>query len=231
MRLFSSMDAYHIASGFFMYNFIFGLIFLVITFLVSIFSYKVYKLTGQDQLKLFSLAFLGFSLAYAIRSLIEFITFFSIKGLLVDGVDRHEITEVIFPLRALSEYAFMLFFIGGLILLTYMTFKTKNRPMLFLLFGTVFLSLLLNPFPLFLFHVLASLFFVIIVIHYYKNYKSKKKPQTFLVFIAFVFLLLGNFTLVFSMRHPSPFTLGRILELIAYFFILTDLILIYKKKK
>lgn len=225
------MDAYHIPSGFFVYNLVFGLIFLITTSLVSIFSYRVYKLTRQDQLRLFSLAFLGFSLAYAIRSVIEFITFSRVRGLLIDGVHRREIAEVIFPLRAVSEYAFMLFFIGGLILLTYMTFKTKNRPMLFLLFGTVFLSLLLNPLPLFLFHVLASVFFIIIVIHYYKNYRIKKKLQSFLVFLAFVFLFLGNLTLIFSTRNPAPFTLGRILELVAYFFILTDLILIYKKKK
>ena len=225
------MDAYNISSGFFRYNLVFGLIFLIITLLVSIFAYKVYKLTKQDQLRLFSLAFLGFSLAYAVRSLIEFITFSKLNVMLVDGMGRREIAEVIFPLRAVSEYAFMLFFIGGLILLTYMTFKTKNRPMLFLLFGTVSLSLLLNPLPLFLFHILASLFFIIIVVHYYKNYQSKKKLQTFLVFIAFVFLLLCNITLIFSVRHPNSFTLGRILELIAYFFILTDLILIYKKKK
>lgn len=225
------MDAYNIPSGFFMYNLFFGLVFLITTSLVSIFSYRVYKLTKQNQLRIFSLAFLGFSLAYATRLVIEFINFSKIKGLLVEGVHRREIREVMFPLRSFSEYAFMMFFIGGLILLTYMTFKTKNKPMLFLLFGTVFLSLLLNAFPLFLFHVLASLFFIIIVIHYYKNYQRKKKLQTFLVFLAFVFLLLGNLTLIFSMRHPSPFTLGRILELIAYFFILTDLVLIYRKKK
>lgn len=225
------MDAYHIPSGFFVYNLVFGLIFLITTSLVSIFSYRVYKLTRQDQLRLFSLAFLGFSLAYATRSVIELITLSKLKVMLVDGIGRHEIAEVIFPLRAVSEYVFMLFFIGGLILLTYMTFKTKNRPMLFLLFGTVFLSLLLNPFPLFLFHILASLFFIIIVIHYYKNYQSKKKLQTFLVFIAFAFLLLCNLTLIFSVRQPSPFTIGRILELVAYLFILTDLILIYKKRK
>ncbi len=225
------MDAYHIHSGFFVYNLVFGLIFLITTSLVSIFSYRVYKLTRQDQLRLFSLAFLGFSLAYAVRSLIELITFSKLNVMLVDGMGRREIAEVIFPLRAVSDYAFMLFFIGGQILLTYMTFKTKNRPMLFLLFGTVFLSLLLNPLPLFLFHILASLFFIIIVIHYYKNYKIKRKLQAFLVFLAFVFLFLGNLTLILSTRNPAPFTLGRILELIAYFFILTDLILIYKKKK
>lgn len=182
-------------------------------------------------MRLFSLAFLGFSLAYVTRSIIGFVTFSRLNGLLVEGMRRREIAEAMFPLRAVSEYAFMLFFIGGLILLTYMTFRTKNKPMLFLLFGTVFLSLLLNPFPLFLFHVLASLFLIIIVIHYYRNYQRKKKLQTFLVFLAFVFLLLGNFSLIFSVRHPGPFTLGRILELIAYFFILTDLVLIYKKKK
>ena len=224
------MDAYNISSGFFRYNLVFGLIFLITTLLVSLFAYKVYKLTKQDQLKLFSLAFLVFSLAYITRLITDVTNFFRLNWILTEGMNRHELREVMF-LGVLSDYAFMLFFIGGLILLTYMTFKTKNRPMLFLLFGTVFLSLLLNPLPLFLFHVLASLFFIIIVIHYYKNYKLKRKLQSFLVFLAFVFLFLGNLTLIFSTRNPMPFTLGRILELIAYFFILTDLILIYKKKK
>lgn len=225
------MDAYNISSGFFRYNIIFGLIFSIITFLVSFFSYRIYKLTKQDQLKLFSLSFLGFSLAYITRFVTQLISFSKLNELLIEGARRPEIRETMFPIQTASWYIYMLFFIGGLILLTYMALKIKNKPVLFLFFGTVFLSLTLNPFPLFLFHVLASLFFIIIVIHYYKNYQRKKKMQTFLVFIAFVFLLLGNLTLIFSVRHPVPFTLGRILELAAYFFILTDLILIYKKKK
>ena len=224
------MDAYHIPPGFFVYNLVFGLVFLITAMLVSLFSYRVYKLTKQDQLKLFSLAFLGFSLAYITRLVTDVTSFFRLNLILTEGMNRHELREIMFS-NVLSDYAFMLFFIGGLILLTYMTFKTKNRPMLFLLFGTVVISLLLNPLPLFLFHVLASLFFIIIVIHYYKNYKIKRKLQAFLVFLAFVFLFLGNLTLIFSTRNPMPFTLGRILELVAYFFILTDLILIYKKKK
>jgi hypothetical protein len=224
------MDAYHIPPGFFVYNLVFGLVFLITAMLVSLFSYRVYKLTKQDQLKLFSLAFLGFSLAYITRLVTDVTSFFRLNLILTEGMNRHELREIMFS-NVLSDYAFMLFFIGGLILLTYMTFKTKNRPMLFLLFGTVVISLLLNPLPLFLFHVLASLFFIIIVIHYYKNYKLKRKSQAFLVFLAFVFLFLGNLTLIFSTRNPAPFTLGRILELVAYFFILTDLILIYKKKK
>lgn len=225
------MEAYIISPWFFGYNLIFLIMFAVTTLLVSIFAYRIYKLTKQNQLKLFSTAFLAFSIGYMIQA----VTHFLISSRLIELMIGFRAGRRVPPLGGITTLnnilynSYVIFIMLGLILLIYMTLKVKNMKIMFLLFGVIFLSLIFTPGHLFLFHTLSSLLLGFIVLYYYDSYKAKKQLQKLVVLIAFVFLLLGELALIFSVQNATFFMMGRTLQLIAYLCILTNLVLIIRK--
>ena len=64
-----------IPKWFFGYGVAFELIFAIITLAVALYSFKVYKLSNQNQPKLFGIAFLFFSISYFIQSILLFYNF------------------------------------------------------------------------------------------------------------------------------------------------------------
>jgi hypothetical protein len=216
------MSHYAISQGFMNINILFTLAFAITTFLVSFISYKVYKLTGRKELKLFSFAFMSFSFAYILQLILGIVLKYKLETIV-----RAKLRTVV-PFITASTFSHEILFSIGLILLVYMTCKSKDKKLLGLLLGLVMIPILFNPMSIHIFHIIASFMLMFIVLFYYNNYKHHKNLRTKLVLIAFVFLLISNFTFIFSARQGLFFILGRSLELIAYICILVNLRLLTK---
>ena len=61
-----------IPSWFFGYGVILELAFAVITLAVSLYSFKIYRMSDQEQSRLFGISFLLFSISYFIQSALNF---------------------------------------------------------------------------------------------------------------------------------------------------------------
>jgi len=216
------MPPYIISQGFMNLNILFTLAFAVTTFLVSLISYKIYKLTSRKELKLFSFAFLSFALAY----IIQFVLGVVLKYKLETAIRAKFRTAV--PFISASNLSHEIFFSIGLIILVYMTCKSKDKKLLGLLLGLVLIPILFNPLALFVFHIISSFLLIFILFFYYKNYRQHKKLKTKLVLLAFIFLFIANLTFIFAVRQGLFFIIGRSLELIAYICILVNLRLLKK---
>jgi hypothetical protein len=219
------MDGYIISPHFMRFNILFSIAFAIVTLMVSYLSYKIYKLTQQKDLKLFTGAFGCFSLAYIIQTILAF----AMQYKIVDTVGRMRGMRAALPFLNLSIYTHAILFSIGLVLLTYMTFKTKHKGLLILLLGLVLIPLLtaINIIPIF--HLISSFLLLFIILFYYNNYNQHKKLASKLVLLAFIFLFIGNLTFIFSVRQGIFFMLGRLLELIAYVCIVINLRLLTKK--
>jgi hypothetical protein len=211
------MPPYAISQGFMNLNILFTLAFAVTTLLVSFISYKVYKLTGRNELKLFSFAFLSFALAYILQLILGIVLKYKLET-----VVRAKFRTAV-PFITASTFSHEILFSIGLILLIYMTCKTKSKQLLGLLFGLVLIPIVFNPISIHVFHVITSFMLMFIVWFYYKNYRQHKNLKTKLVLIAFMFLFISNLTFVFATRQGLFFILGRSLELIAYVCVLVNL--------
>jgi hypothetical protein len=216
------MPNYAISQGFMNLNILFTLAFAITTFLVGLISYKIYKLTGRKELKLFSFAFISFAFAYLLQLILGVVLKYKLET-----VVRAKLRTAV-PFIAASTLSHELLFSIGLILLVYMTCKAKSRYILGLLLGLVLIPIVFNPMSIHVFHIIASFMLMFIVLFYYKNYRQHKNLKTELVLMAFVFLLISNLTFVFSARQGLFFILGRSLELIAYICILVNLRLLTK---
>jgi hypothetical protein len=214
-----------IPSWFFSYSILFTFAFAIITLIVGLFAFKIYKLSEQKSAKLFGIAFIFISLHYFIQSFLNL----SIISTLAQNICDAMKIDSINVLNIMGAYSHMFLFVIGLATLTYMTLKTSNKTIYALLLALPLTSIAIVGNKLYLFYAMASIFLIFIVIHYLKNYLKNRQFKTLFVLMAFIFLLFGNLHFIFSVNHGLYYVIGHFLELIAYLLILLNLILVLKK--
>ncbi|MBR9704815.1 hypothetical protein GOV12_05360 [Candidatus Pacearchaeota archaeon] len=214
-----------VPNWFFGLDIIFELAFAIITFFLSLYAFKIYKLSDQKQSRLFGISFLLFSISYFIQSIIN------LSILTKFGENIHVLIKLkeISLLNYIGIYTHLIFFLIGLLTLTYMTFKIQNKKLYILLFLVSMLSLFLSMNKIYWFYFLASIFLIFIVIHYFNNYVRYKQVNNLLVLIAFIMLLFGHIHFIFSVNHAFFYVIGHFLELGAYILILISLLRMFRK--
>ena len=217
--------AYLVPEWFFGYDIIAELIFALITFFIGLYSFKIYKLTGQKQSQLFCFSFLFISLAYILQSFLNFALLYEINEQVVSFLQLKEISTLV----AIELYTYIIFYMIGLITLTYMTLKIKSKRVYSLLILLTLTSLIISSNKLLLFGVISSILLAYICIHYVTNYLAHKQRKTLLVAIAFALLFLSTIHFNFSINHYYPYFGGHILALFAYSLLLTNLLLVIKR--
>ncbi len=215
---------HYVPSWFLGYDLLFELVFAIIALVISIYAFKVYKLTEQKQSKIFGIAFLLISTSYFIQIFLNFILILRLNEniSLITKIIHLEIINTI------GIYSYMFFFIAGLITLTYMTLKIKSIKTYSLLFIVIILSILLCN-NTYMFFLISSILLSYILIHYIINYINKKQAKTLLVLFAFAFLLFSSIHFIFSVNHEIYYVIGHFFELIAYILIFINLVLALKK--
>lgn len=216
---------YLVPQWFFGYDVLLELLFALVTLLVSIYAFKVYKLSGERQPALFGASFLLISLSYLAQCLLNFMIVSELNKDICNAMKLANIDT----LNAMGIYSHMFFFISGLLLLAYMTLKTKSVKTLSLVFILSYALLWFSSDTFYAFYFLSSLLLVYIVVYYLSNYIKHKQKRTLLVLIAFAFLLFGSIHFIFSINHSLFYALGHILGLIAYILILINLIIVIRK--
>ena len=207
------------------YGLVFELAFAIITLLVSIYSFKIYRLSGQRQSKIFGTAFLFFSLSYLIQFFINVSILSELSERIISVIEFQNIVT----LNSLAIFSHMIFFTLGLVTLSYMILNVKND---WIYIGFMIASVLIIFFSadkINFFYVLSSTLLMVISAHYLKNYMEKKHKRTILILIAFVFLLFGHIHFIFLMNHSTYYVIGNFLELIAYVLILINLLNVLRK--
>jgi hypothetical protein len=219
------------ANGFLMpawflgYDIIFKLLFAIVTLTISFYSFKVYSISRQRSSKLFGISFLFFSTSYIIQSALSFAIVSKVNENICTLVKINEVTT----LNNIALTTHMVFFILGLVTLSYMTLKVKSKRTYILLIIISLLSLLLSYNRLYWFYLLSSIYLIFILYHYSTNYDNKKNVRTLSILIAFGFLLFGHIHFLFVLDHKILYLIGQFLELAAYIIFLINLILVLKK--
>ena len=225
---------YLIPSWFLGYDIGLELVFAIITLIVSIFAFKVYKLSEQRQPKLFSTAFLFISMAYFCKAFLNFL----VLSKLNENISVALKIASVSTLNFIGVYFYIILLSIGLVTLAYMTFRVRNAKIYSLLLIIAVMYLFFTSNPLLPYHIISSILLVYIFIHYLFNYIGKKRINTMLVLIAFGLLLFGNIHFMFSvvsqefsfLNSELYYVIAHFLELVAYLLILTNLILIIKNE-
>lgn len=209
---------------FFGIDIVFELVFAIITLIVSIFAFKIYKISLQKQVKLFGVAFLLISISYFIESILNYL----ILSKLNENICQVMKINSVVILNGLGVSINILLMTMGLALLAFMTFKTEKLRIYWLTLSMALFAIFFSRNALFLFFLFASIFLIFISWYYVDNYLKNKQIKTLLVAVAFIFLLFGKIHFIFSVDHKLFYVIGHFLEIIAYLLILWNLYLVRK---
>lgn len=215
---------YYSPRWFYGYDIVLEVFFALITLAVAIYAFKVYKLSGQRELKLFGSAFLLISMSYSLWALLNgfAVTELGTARTILE-LERANIW------RYLGAYAHILFFLSGITTLTYMTLKVRSARIFSLIFILVLTSLFLAEEKYLVTYLLSAILLLYVMSSYINQYTGERNRKILLTVLAFVFLFLGRIEFIFSPNKNIFYVVGHVLELAAYFLILASLVLVIKQ--
>jgi hypothetical protein len=207
------------------YGLIFELAFAIITLAVSIYSFKIYKLSDQRQSKIFGTAFLLFSISYFIQFFINLSIISEMSENIISVIEFQNLIS----LNSLAIFSHMIFFTLGLVTLAYMVLNLRSKLIYIGLMIISILFILFSGDKINFFYILSSFLLIVISAYYLKNYIEKKHSRAILILVAFIFLLIGHVHFIFLVNHEIYYVIGNFLELIAYILILINLLKVLRK--
>jgi hypothetical protein len=201
------------------------LVVAIITLILGLYAFKIYRLSGRRRSLHFGLGFLFISISYLVWAVLNMAVLSNISRLLCK--ETH--ICIIDILIDTSIYIYMLLFITGLLLLTYSTLKRKSRETHILLFVIIILVLFFSKKVLFFFYLLSTILLLYLVLHYIRDYFVHRNPKVLIVGSAFLLLSFANLQFLFGLTDGFNYTIGNIFTLAAFLLIILSFIFVLKK--
>ncbi|MEK6889079.1 MAG: hypothetical protein AABW80_03140 [Nanoarchaeota archaeon] len=218
--------AYIIPEWFFGLDITLEIIFGLITLLVSIFAFNIYKTSKERSIGLLSLSFLFISLSYLTWAFVNLV----IAPTLVDKLRIITLGTVpkAFILAIYTHYGL---FILGLVTLAYTTFQVKKIRIYYVLSIISILVVVVSVNKLITSRIVSAFLLFFITYHYFKEWRNKRNKRALWIFGSFFLLTLGSIDFIFSANFYATYVIGHILEFGAYSLILGGLIHLLRKTK
>ncbi len=217
---------HYIPNWFFGFNIAFEMVFMLAAALIALYSYKIYKISCQREIKLFGISFAFLAASYFISSIISLFFASALEGnVLCITIKRILDTQNI----AVAIYIGLL--ILGYITLLYTTLKIE-RPRIYgllILLAAAAINFSFNK--VFMIYFISSLALLFINYHYYMEFMKRKNTNVFLVFWGMFFLFVSNVIFLIQTAQTSTYVISHITELIGYCFIVASLIRVIKNGK
>ena len=189
------------------YESIFVFIAGLITILISILSYKAYKLTEDSKHKYFSLALFLMGIGFFTLSVFSTLLITHVW----DGLNT-----------ALSQFDFIFLIHSLLMLIAYMillivTLKIDNIKVITLLISLISLFVAFSYQHFLKFHIVSFMLLFFLSYQFYTNYLKKKNPNAKLVFISFYLLTCAEaFLMLFAFVSNWFYLIGRVVQFSGY---------------
>lgn len=210
------------------YDTILEVIFAVVAFLTAFVSLKISNISSSREIRLFGTAFLFLALSYVTQSAVNFILRYSYPDQVIHDLLSCTWDNVHF-LVPFGVYGHIIFFMLGLITLVYLLFDFKYVKTYCLITTLVAIALIFSTNRFFMFYVFASVFLAYICLHYVLVYFRTRDVRNVVVLVGFICLLVSHFQFALSLGHGIFYVVGHGLELAAYIFLLTNLLVVLRK--
>lgn len=209
------------------YDILLEVIFSIITLIVALYSFKVYRLAGQRESKLLGISFLLISISYSLWAILNS---FALREL-NEAQSRFTLTDLMHYglISSIGIYGHILLYLTGIITLTYMTLRIKSSKIYSLLICLVLITSFLVEEKYIVIYFLSSILLLFVIIGYVEEYWKNKNKGVLLTIYAFMLLFLGRFDFVFSTSRYIFYVVGHLLELVAYMLILISLLIVIRQ--
>jgi hypothetical protein len=204
---------------------------VIVAFIISYQSYRIYKLIKNKEFRSFSLAFALIAIAFIFKILSNFTIYHY-----VEISDYHTTLRIISQFKYielinfLSVIFYRLFVLLGLLILFFITTKTIKASKIFLFIYLGLLVIALSIYFPFIFYLTLVFILIFLTTYFYKNYQETKSNNSLLVFIGFLFFSISKLILIFS-SNPILYLLGEIFLFLGFVSLLINQIKIKNEQK
>ena len=226
------------------FDLVLDVIALLITLVISSYSYKLFKLSEDRKFAYFGLAFALMSVAFLFKLGTYTVIYFSITKTIVGNTvgTVTGLQDVTITLRnllyRLGFFVQMAATLGSLLLLYLVSQKSRDRLNKFYevspitLFGYfVILISVISTFKYFVFYLTSFVLLALIVLNYYQNHLLKKTKNSKRVLIAFSCLFVAQFFFVFIFAVNWFYFVAEVLSLLGFSIIAYVYIQVSRKQK
>jgi len=216
---------YLVPNWFLGYDVILQILFAVVTLVVSVYAFRISRMSNQRSARLFATSFFFIAMAYILKAVFNFLIISSLNENISLALKIASVNTI--NLIALNFH--IILFTIGLITLLYMTFRVKSARVYTFLLITALMFMFLAANPVFSYHVFSSLLLLYILIHYLSHYIQRRRINNLFMMIAFFFLLLSNVQFMFSINNSAiAYVVAHCLEFLAYLLVLVNLVMVQK---
>ncbi len=208
---------------------LFETISILVSFLIAVFVYRIYKLTGQKKYRNFSVAFLMISAGLSFKILSNFVVFYTEVEKSFYGLFTVTYIKDLDFINIIAFFFYRLLIVGAFIIILASLLKIKDKKMLGLLTIFAFIGVVIGHDTYFIFHLILALILGIITYHYHENYKLKKSNNSLLVMLAFLFIFLSQIIFIFLIFADDLYAVGESLMLFGFLLLLAAYINILRK--
>lgn len=204
---------------------------LAVAFVISLYGFKAYKITKQKNYLYFSIAFLLTAVAYVFKIISELVIYsrYVEKRIVGPFVFSRIVVEPVIWIHTYAHIIFQFLLTFALLLLLIVVYKINNKQTTILLLSFAAAATLAGHLVQLVFHFTISAFILLLVCHFYKNYKGKKTTNSLLVMLAFIGMLASNILFMFKMYDSNIYAIAEGFQLLGFLTLLYTLILVRKK--
>lgn len=187
------------------------LMIVFVSLLVSFQSHKIFKLIRSKNYRIFSWAFLSIAIAYFFKIIVNLTALYHVTVQPQNFVQYmiHEFNEMHYA-NFISATLFKSFLLLGFLTLFLLTTKTFKREDIILFAYLGIISILFSVYFDFVFFLTLVMLLIFLTIYFYNNHKKNKSKQSYLSYLASIFILAGYTTDIFYGFNPWIYLLGEI---------------------
>jgi len=207
---------------FFGIDIIFEIVSIFIALLISFYGYKIYKLSKIKEHKYFSISFFLIVLSFVFKILTNFDIYYSVLKPIQIGskivLFNYLYSSGILHLTGL--FISRLLMIAAFFVLFLLTERKYPRKDIYLMGYLLFISVIFSVLFYYIFHMTLAVIVFFICLNSYENYKKIRKSSKFIVFLAFLLILVSQLAFSLIFFEIESYVIGETLMLIGFFVLL-----------
>jgi len=214
------------------WDIVFDAVGLLITLLIAAYSWRMYRVNGDNKFAYFSFAFLLVGLSFLAKIVTSGILYYTpVRDVAADVLrpvagQRLELSQLFYRAGFFLQMVTML---GGWLLIFFISQKSRARLRKFhevtqiaLFLYLVLLISVVSNFKYFVFYLTSGVLLGLIVLNYYKNYlNTNRNANAYKVMLSFLFILIGNFFFIFVFLAQSFYVIGELFLLLGFLLLLS----------
>ena len=213
------------------WDLIFNLVGLLVTLLISAYSWRIYQINKENKFAYLSLAFILLSLGLLFKTFTSSVVYFTpIRDTVADILRPVVGKSLVYSLVYYRAGFFfqMITTLSGWLLIFFISQKSRARlrkyhevTQIALFIYLVVLVSIISNFRYSVFYTTSTVLLGLITLNYYKNYlNTNRNSKAFLVMFSFLLILLGHFFLLFVSLSGGLYVIGEAIVVLGFLLLL-----------